>query len=175
MSYFPNGAYMRATLWVLIIIVVVAVPIAAVGAANSGEGAVNRQLLRTQAQDVTTSSKLWRDLLRVQVACPAAPDTATTVSVSLKGGSAPVRVRVQERPWVAGSNEQPTISQPRAVPFAVGQTTDSRAFTFLSNVQDQTNTGRNLVAQWRSPSGREATITSASIHAVFAQSTEHCL
>ena len=168
---------MRRTPVVLAAALVVMTLPAAVWAAATGDSQpVNQQVVSVSGDDLTTSSTKWMDVIEVEGWCPANKLGVASVNLSLKGGSAPVLVRVQaERlPEPNFGNADVLTARPTAVPFAVSAD-DSRSFTFSTPLDRSAGVGRRLVTQWRSPTGRPATITAATMHLVYAHTGEACL
>lgn len=151
-------------------------PAAVWAAGADGSRPVNQQVVQASGADVTTASTQWRDVIAAEAWCPTNHLGVATVSLSLKGGSAPVVVRVQGRrlPEPEYGEHDVLTARPNAVPFAV-TASDSRAFTFSVPLDQSGGVGRRVVAQWRSPSGRPATITASSLHVVYARSESGCL
>ena len=138
--------------------VVVTVPVAAVAVVGNFVGQVNRQALTFRTDPVTTQSSTFRGLPAISpLTCSRGP-VAVTVSMSLTGGPADLRVLVDN------VSEGVGILRPGAVRFGPG----ASSFTFVGRVAPfEASDGHSFDVQWRSPTGQRVTARKATVVAQY--------
>ena len=157
-------------------LLVITLPAAVWAAATAESQPVNQQVVTVRSDDITTSSAKWTDIVEVEAWCPANKLGVASLNLSIKGGSAPVLVRVlaERLPQPNFGDADVLTARPNAVPFAVSAS-DSRSFTFSAPLDRSGGVGRRLIAQWRSPTGRPARVSAATMHLLYAHTGEACL
>jgi hypothetical protein len=147
--------------WValLVLVAVVAVPVAVWAAVTSGtyNGNVDRQRAKFRRTAITTTSTAWHDVPVLNVAICAINEVSATLSVNLSGGRARFRIL----------GEQGNVIQPGPAEFAPSGF-QSFSYTFVTSFGTfEADDRHSLKVQWRSTTGAAVTMSRGDLNVLY--------
>jgi hypothetical protein len=153
-------------IFVGVVAVMAAVPLAVLAATGSFGGQLDRQRARWTTTSATTSSTAWRNVPNLAITRCTLNQVTAMLSVTVRG--APVRFRV----IIDGVPEAPM--RPFSARF-VPTGTESFAYTFVGNTGPfEADDTHRFNVQWRSPSGAPVTLQQGALNLLFQQGTQGC-
>jgi hypothetical protein len=138
--------------------VIVAIPLVVLASRSSLTSRVDHQKGVVRHGKVSTSSTAWRQAPGLHLNVCAKKEVSAALSVTVTG--APVQFRLLY-------DAVPAVS-PAKVYFNPTRRQRSFSFTFLSfSSTFEGSDAHNFTAQWRSPTGRKATLHGATLNLVY--------
>jgi hypothetical protein len=158
---------MRRTLIFLgMVLVLAAVPVAVLGANGVFGGALDRQAAKWRTTAVSTSSTAWRNVPGLSLTRCTRNQVTSMLSVTMRGAPVLLRMVIDDVP------EAPTRPGPaRFVPS--GTESFSHAFVGRTGPFEADDTHRFDI-QWRSPSGGQVTLVRGAHNLLFQRGSQGC-
>jgi hypothetical protein len=156
----------RLLVFLGVLLLLAAVPIAVLAANGVLGGALERQSAKWTTTSVSTSSTNWRNVPGLRLTRCTVNQVSAMLSVTVRG--APVRFRmiidgVPEAPMKPGSA--------RFVPDGA----ESFSYTFVARTAPfEADDTHSFTPQWRSPSGRRVTLERGDLNLLFQRGTQGC-
>jgi hypothetical protein len=139
-------------------VVVVSVPLVVLAARSPLRSRVDHQRGVARRGPVSSSSRSWRTAPGLHLNVCSKKEVSATLSVTVTGAPVQFRLLADAVPAVA----------PGRVFFNPTRRQRSFSFTFLTSTGTfEGSDGHNFTTQWRSPSGRKATLHGATLNLVF--------
>jgi hypothetical protein len=159
------------------------IPTLVLAARGDGGGPVDVQGFSWTTDTTSTSSTKWvsvKALRGVSASCPGRGGASATVSLELRSGGGPARLRVRmiEIGGAVPIGEQPPgrLMKPGAVTIGNGDADagfESNAYTFVAN-RIPGDHGATFDVQWRSPSGTAVTLRKGTLRVLWNRTTNAC-